>query len=596
MRSRASAPRNEELLARQLSWLIGIRLVVVTSVALLVLFLHLLPQTPAGAIESLSAPGSDPAVTEAPTPPIPGGLNRFVYFLIGLPYLASLLHIVLLKVLARHVVAQAYIQFLGDLLLITGLVYYFGGIASPFSMLYLVVISVASTLLRRRAGMIVATAAYLIYTPTLLALHFGWVPPPPSPFVEEASIFRLTYNLVTHLLGFYAVAFLTSYLARNVSLAEAQLQEKTGDLADLQVVHDDVIQSMSSGLLTTDLSGRITSVNRAGGIVLGRREAELLREQVWSAGIMDLDDWESRTAHAQEHGQVRDELDFQRHGQSIPLGFTLTLLTDAGGERTGFLLVFQDLSDLRRLQEELRIKDRMAAVGELAAGIAHEIGNPLASISGSVQMLAGRSEGDEQSQKLMGILLRESQRLDRTIKSFLKFARPKDRSSVHFDVARLLQDQVELLRNSGELHPGHRLKLELSPASVSLVADPDQISQIFWNLVRNALKAMPNGGILRLSGKLDNSVYRFQVGDTGRGMSRDQRTKIFQPFKSFFEGGTGIGMAIVYRIVQEHGGRLLVESEPSQGTIITVELPIGEPGGTALGGEIPHERSTSGGR
>ena len=219
------------------------------------------------------------------------------------------------------------------------------------------------------------------------------------------------------------------------------------------------------------------------------------------------------------------------------------------------------------------MKDRMAAVGELAAGLAHEIGNPLAAISGSVQMLAGAAAADPAQRRLIDILLKESQRLDRTIKGFLRFARPRERQSVPFDVARLLAENCELLRNSVEVSERHRVEADLVPASAHLLGDPDQVSQIFWNLARNSLRAMPDGGTLKVVGRIADDCYRLQVIDTGRGMSEEQRANLFHPFRSFFDGGTGIGLAIVYRIVDDHGGRLSVDSRPGGGTTITVELP-----------------------
>jgi two-component system sensor histidine kinase PilS (NtrC family) len=228
------------------------------------------------------------------------------------------------------------------------------------------------------------------------------------------------------------------------------------------------------------------------------------------------------------------------------------------------------------LQEELRLKDRMAAVGEMAAGLAHEIGNPLAAISGSVQMLhSGASEN--QRQKLLEIVLRESDRLDRTVKDFLRFARPRPPAPVPFDVARLLSDETALLRNSRELVASHELALELNPASAQIVADADQISQVFWNLVRNALKAMPHGGALTIRGTLETSWYTIEVADTGMGMGEDQQRRIFQPFTSFFDQGSGVGMAIVYRIIEEHRGRLGVVSSPGAGTTIRITLPVTQP-------------------
>jgi two-component system sensor histidine kinase PilS (NtrC family) len=234
------------------------------------------------------------------------------------------------------------------------------------------------------------------------------------------------------------------------------------------------------------------------------------------------------------------------------IGYSVTPLTNAEEVRTGYILIFQDLSEWRKLQEELRLKDRLAAVGELASGIAHEVGNPLAAISGSVQMLSRTTDEDSSSSRLLDIILKESQRLDRTIKGFLQFARPKERSNVRFDITRLLEEHLQLLRNSAEVSPHHNLQLDVGSEPVSLIADPDQISQIFWNLSRNALRAMPDGGTLKVEGELEGRSYLV---------------------RSFFDGGSGIGMAIVYRIVQEHGGQLHVESRLDEGTIITVELP-----------------------
>jgi two-component system sensor histidine kinase PilS (NtrC family) len=544
--------RDPLLLRRQLKWLIAIRLVVVTSVFLLFFLLALLP-------------------AEATTLPAP----RFVLLLVGLAYGFSLVYIALL-LLQRHPEVQAYVQFLGDLLLITAMVYWFGGSSSPFSMLYLIVISVAAALLRRRAVVLVCNVAYLLYAGTLLGLHYGWFPVP-ALAAEPTSVWRLLYGLSIHLLGFYGVAFFTSYLARNATAVERELAEQRESLADLQVVYQDVVQSISSGLMTTDLAGAITSVNRSGEQMLRREGGQLVGRHVREAGLFPAASWERLAHECSRRRPVRTEVQQGGPDGDSWLGFTMTPLTDAHGSHGGYIIVFQDLTEWRALQAELRMKDRMAAVGELAAGIAHEIGNPLAAISGSVQMLSPAAETDPHKSKLLSIVLRESQRLDRTIKSFLQFARPKERSSVWFDIARLLSEHVELLSNSPERSPAHRLVVDLEPPSARVLGDPDQISQIFWNLARNALRAMPDGGVLQVSGRLLDGHYQLRVADTGRGMTADEREKLFQPFHSFFDHGTGIGMAIVYRIVQEHGGRLTVDSAPGAGTVICAELPVGGP-------------------
>jgi two-component system, NtrC family, sensor histidine kinase PilS len=559
-------------LARQLRLYIAIRVVAIASVLLPYFLLQLMAPAP---VSPEIGPGvsSPPAAVAAPASRAAEALQpAFLYALAGATFIATLVYIVLLRLLRRHIEIQAYVQFFGDLLLITALVYRVGGIASPFSMLYLIVIAVASTLLRRRAGVIVASVAYALYALLLLGLYFHWLPAS-LPSMESVSIWRLNYNLATHLFGFYGVALLTSYLAHNVTRAERELVEKSEDLADLQVVHRDVIESISSGLITTDLEGNITSVNRAGQMILGRSEADLVGTTIEDSGLLPAEHWAELTTASDGRAKRRSEVAVQRGGATTYVGFTLSQLADSLGTQRGYIVIFQDLTRWRRLQEEVRMKDRMAAVGELAAGLAHEIGNPLAAISGSVQMLAGPAERDPAQKKLVDILLKESQRLDRTIKGFLRFARPRERASVHFDVAHLLAENFVLLKNSDEVFERHRLELDLVPESAPLVADPDQISQIFWNLARNALRAMPEGGTLSVVGRLSDDSYRLQVKDTGRGMSEEQRANLFHPFHSFFDSGTGIGMAIVYRIVQEHGGHLGVESRPGRGTTITVELP-----------------------
>ncbi len=582
-------------LANQLKWYIAIRVVAVASVLIPYSLLQIGPTASAPALEG-STPPAPPAVsTPAPTPQSPILVSpppapapetdllppQVVYTIGGLTFGATLVYIALLRILRRRPTAQAYVQFFGDLLLITLMVYYLGGIESPFSMLYLIVIAVASTMLRRRAGISVASGANFCYAVLVLGLYFHRIPPPAGA-PDTVTVFRLAYGLAVHCFGFYAVALLTSYLAHNMARAERELEEKREHLADLEVVHRDVIQSISSGLVTTDRNGTVTSLNQAGVGILGRTETEMVGRTILETGMFSAESWAELTA-ASEGQTLRAEAELERGGDTQYVGFSISRLADGDGRHRGYIVIFQDFTRWRKLEGELRIKDRMAAVGELAAGLAHEIGNPLAAISGSVQMLSSSAAGATPSQrKLIDILLKESQRLDRTIKGFLRFARPRERSSVPFDIARLLAENCELLRNSAEVSERHRIEVRLEPPSASVIADPDQVSQIFWNLARNSLRAMPDGGTLTVVGRLDEDSYRMQVIDTGRGMTEEQRANLFHPFHSFFDGGTGIGMAIVYRIVQEHGGQLRVDTRPGGGTTITVELPANRPSPQAL--------------
>ena len=587
-------------LTNQLRWYIAVRVVAIGSVLIPYALLQIGPTSAPPEVEGslppvVTAPAPTPEPDQSPgpqaspepapqaaspilmgppaPPPEPEMLRPQVVFRLGgLTFAATLVYIALLRILRRRPTVQAYIQFFGDLALITALVYYLGGIESPFSMLYLIVIAVASTLLRRRAGITVASAANVLYAGLVLGLYFHRLPLPPGA-PETVPVFRLAYGLAVHCFGFYGVALLTSYLAHNVARAERELEEKREHLADLEVVHRDVIESISSGLITTDLEGVITSINQAGLSILERPLEELLGRPIRESGLFSPERWSELTAASENKRTLRAETELERGGDTRNVGFSISQLNDADGRHRGFIVIFQDFSRWRKLEGELRIKDRMAAVGELAAGLAHEIGNPLAAISGSVQMLSSAPNATPSQRKLIEILLKESQRLDRTIKGFLRFARPREGSLQPFDIARLLAENCELLRNSAEVSDRHRIEVKLDPPSASVIADPDQVSQIFWNLARNSLRAMPGGGTLTIVGRLTDEHYRMQVIDTGRGMTEEQRANLFHPFQSFFDGGTGIGMAIVYRIVQEHGGRLDVESRPGGGTTITVELP-----------------------
>lgn len=469
-----------------------------------------------------------------------------------------------------------YLQLSGDLLLVTGLVYIFGGAQSPFSMFYPVVIFLASYYFGRQGPATgFASAALALYCFLLFGFYVDWQWPPVAADVEPELTFRVTYNVVVALVGFYTVALLASTLAGRTLRAEEELKDKRARLASLRVVYQDVIQSIVSGLVTISPDGVVTSANRAAQSILGKEEGELVGRPITESGIFSEAAWMRSRAWCDEIGRARDEVEIERPGAQFQIGFSLTPLKDQDGASQGYIAIFQDLTEKRKLQEELRVKDRMAAVGEMAAGLAHEVGNPLAAVSGSAQMLARALPEEDQGRRLVDIILRETQRLDRTIKGFLRFARPRDSSLVRFDVTELLREHLDLLANSEEVGEQHRLELHTDEAPVMMTADADQLSQIFWNLSRNALRAMPDGGTLRLSGhRMDNGRFRFQFADTGQGMAEEQRSKLFEPFQGFFDRGTGIGMAIVYRIVQEHGGELKVESEPGQGTAITVELPL----------------------
>jgi two-component system sensor histidine kinase PilS (NtrC family) len=532
--------------------LIGIRLVVVTSVTLPHLFFR------------LSAAANQPVFDLL----LKGA---------GITYFASLLYAAMLAARRPTLRSQAYIQFFGDLCLITGLVYFFGGASSPFSILFLLVIAVASVFSSRKVGIAVATVGWLLYAGTILGLQFEAIPHPFGAEPATVSARHLTYNLAMHFFGFYAMALLTSHLAQIVARTEQALRQKRELLADLQVAHRDVLESIPSGLITTDPTGLITSANVAAYEILDQSASMLLGTPITEIGLFDEDDWQDLRESTSIAARDRYEIDYPAGDRVLHIGYALNPLARADRSVAGYLLIFQDLSEWRKLQEQVQLKERMAAVGTLASGLAHEIGNPMAAISGSVQMLASSFDADSGQRKLLDILHKESQRLDRTIRDFLQFARPKTGASSRFDIGELLTENVELLRNSAEVSEDHTVELQLEHPTTTLLADRDQVSQVFWNVARNGLRAMESGGTLRITGRLVGTRYEMVFNDNGRGMSEREKASLFHPFRSFFDEGSGIGMAIVYRIVEEHQGELKVESHPGQGTSILIQLPHAEP-------------------
>jgi two-component system sensor histidine kinase PilS (NtrC family) len=260
-------------------------------------------------------------------------------------------------------------------------------------------------------------------------------------------------------------------------------------------------------------------------------------------------------------------------GAAICLGFTSAILRDQRSEAMGYVFSFQDLTEIKALEQEVQLKEHMAALGEMAAGIAHEIRNPLASMSGSAQILKGSLSPRGEEAELLDIVVRESRRLDGIIRDFLLFARPGPSSPRPADLVPLLRDSLTLLRNSDEFGGRHEITLLGDEAPLQALVDENKIKQVFWNLAKNALKAMPRGGRLRVSLRREGDAALVSFADEGVGMSQMQAAKAFEPFQTSFPEGTGLGLSVVFRIVQEHGGRVRVRSREGIGTEVVVQLP-----------------------
>jgi two-component system sensor histidine kinase PilS (NtrC family) len=357
------------------------------------------------------------------------------------------------------------------------------------------------------------------------------------------------------------------------------LQRASDQIEDLQAFSRHVIDSLTSGLATTDIEGRILTFNRAASSITGIAPSEAINASALEVLSLPAEFQALFGAHPERPRLPRMDFAFRRSdGRRIELGLSTALLFTPRGE-TGFLLTFQDVTEVRRLDREARVQQRLAAVGEMAAGIAHEIRNPLASMAGSIQILRQELPLTPEQSQLMDIVLRESERLNDTIRSFLAYARPHRQAMSRVDVRRVITDAAALLENSTELSEAHGIVVEAPADEVWLQADESQLRQIVWNLATNGLRAMPAGGRLTLAVRASrgttetNGEVVMEVRDEGTGIAPEELDGIFQPFRAGFARGTGLGLSIVHRIVADYGGEIQVTSDRGSGTTILVRMP-----------------------
>ncbi len=465
--------------------------------------------------------------------------------------------------------ANAGLQILGDLFVITGLVWISGGPDSTFTFLYLAAIAAGAILLGRRGALSAAGLAAVCYTVLVDMMYFGALPSAGGPRRWAAA--SLVGNVALNVAAFAVTALLVSKASEKLGDARRDVERRKAEIARLQALHASVLSSMSSGVLTTDLGGLVTYANRAAAELLDLPSVDLVGRPVLGLGLLDAARWE-RIAGTE--GEIlRFETLRPTRGEEAFFGVSASPLRDAGGRATGRILIFQNLTRLKKLEGEVRLKEKLAAVGELAAGIAHEIRNPLASISGSVQVLKGMVAPESAELRLMDIVVTESQRLSRILEDFLRYVRPRERAVEMVDGPAALRDVLTLLEHSDEISPRHTMTLDIDPPSAILPADPGQLRQIFWNVARNAVAAMPSGGSLVVKARVQDGAWIVSFSDEGHGMTAEERDRLFTPFAHSFPGGSGLGLAIVYRIVEEHGGRIDVATEPLRGTTVTIALP-----------------------
>lgn len=489
-----------------------------------------------------------------------------LFILIGVSYVEALVSAFLLKIIL-HTRFFTQVQIVWDLLFVSVLIILTGGVESVFSFAYLLVIVSASFLLSRRLTILAAASAVILFGGILDLQFFNYL----HVFnlfrsVPDGSFFSAIF---VHGVAFFLTAILSGTLAERWRHSEKQLQLKTIDYAELEKMNRTILSHISSGLMLINTKGRIRSFNRAATDITGLSLADVYDREVsvMFPGLLVRLSTEPILLRREEGTFLR------QNGDELILGYATTSAKDSQGENLGILVTFQNLTQLKKVEEDLKQTDRLAAVGRLAAGMAHEIRNPLASISGSVQLLMEAEHAPPEDLRLMGIVVKEADRLSSLLSDFLAFARPKQPLKEMVNVASIL-DQLADMLTADHRFKGIEFK-QIYPDESIYFLDQGQILQALWDLAINAAEAMQGRGQLTFMIETQDN-FTIVVEDNGPGISKEIKSRIFEPFFSTKEQGTGLGLASVYSIVESHGGKVTVDKGAAGGARFSLVFAVGE--------------------
>jgi len=516
--------------------------------------------------------------------------NSFYYFL-SFFYLVTIFYALFLKKV-KDLRQFIFIQIVIDHLFITGLIYFTGGKESIFPITYIFSIIGSSFIFYKRGAFFSASLSTFLYGLILVFQLYHWINPLGRPLFYDPS--QIFYSLILYMATFYIVAFLSSIISEELKKKKGELIQKQVDYNQLETFNRNIIQSLDSGLMTINLSGKIIFLNRTGEKILNQNNDHLKVVSIYDLfPKIDeaIDEVKKKTSDPPPDYQRYQTVLTNDVGGNIYLGFSISPLTDPEGSLIGHTLIFQDITKFKEMEEQMKRLDKMGAIGLLAAGMAHEIRNPLASLSGSIQMLKADLRLKRHQQKLMAIILRESERLNALITDFLLFATPPQSTKKSYEIQKVIEETIDLLIHSPSFHEGIRIHRPASPKNIQAMIDVDQMKQVFWNLLINAVQAMSNGGEIRIELEQQNGTFgemrfplpftqrrgkewlKISISDSGSGISSQEKENIFEPFFTTKETGTGLGLSIVHKIIENHNGVIKVDSEVGKGSTFTILLP-----------------------
>jgi two-component system sensor histidine kinase PilS (NtrC family) len=493
------------------------------------------------------------------------------YLLIGFTCLLTIVYALALRRI-RNLEWFAFGQIFFDTVFITFLIYLTGGVESLLSLAYILSIISAGLVLSRVRTYVIASLSSVLYGASLILEYHDIVHPLTASGGYFYSSMDILFRIFVYVLAFFIVAALVNHLGEKVRTTGKELRQKQLDYQKLEAFHQNIVQSLDSGLMTTDPSGRISFLNKTAYRILGIDPESSSPEELDGLLSDHLVNLPTDSA-AWEKLSGREETIFERSdGETIHLGLSRSPLRDIHGVLVGSILIFQDITRIKEMEEQIKFADRMVSIGQMAAGIAHEIRNPLASLMGSIQVLKEEMDPSQGDLNLMNIVIRESERLNKLVSDFLLFAHPPRNEFAPVLLNTLIDETLQVLENSPQFN-GHIVISRVFSDKAGILGDANQLKQVLWNLFLNAVQEMEDGGHLRIGLKHEEKSVKLTVSDTGTGIDRQRIGKIFEPFFTTKESGTGLGLAIVHRIIESHGGTIQVESECGRGTSFILTFP-----------------------
>jgi len=460
-----------------------------------------------------------------------------------------------------------------------GIVYYSGGVSGQFTTVFCLTIAAAAFLLEMPGGLVSGVLSSLCFIAFQLLEAWAVISPPGKSELPQPHVGGLI-DAYMHASMFLLVGTVGGYLADRIKLKGRALQHAESALEQLRIDTNYILENMSSGVLVVDIDGRVLTMNAAAEEILELRKDDVLTHHVDIALGLRAPDLalELVQSLASERPRRRHEISgHSRAGVYRPMGISISPLTDGAQRRRGVIAVFQDLTEVHEMRERVRKADRLAAVGELSAGIAHELRNPLASISGSIEMLYHELALDGENKRLMELIMRESDRLDRIISDFLEFARLRTPRRIPSKLARCLEDVVTLVKQNTEKSEGVTIRTVFEPSLSDVWMDDEQMRQVFMTLAVNACEAMENKGTLEITAeRAGEQKLRVSFKDSGPGIDPEGLERMFEPFFTTKDGGTGLGLAMANKIVTAHGGSIEFRNA-ERGAVFTIVLPVGSP-------------------